>query len=254
MDTNEVQFSENAEVDLQGEDNTPAAPENNVPAGVLTEDRFRELMAVERQQIAEESARAFRAKQSMVDKKARQVAEEAKKQLQSLKDSGGNITPEAESSFINRAVNQYMESVSEEATEPAQVRTSNTGREPTHDYFAKRMDRITKKADGLIVTEKDPEGEVLLDAWKKVQSGGDPDDFIDVYESQLAKKARREGTPAQARVASIGGGGGSSAATVESYKREVMKHKGDAKMWNEVKEKYRKQGVPVDTVKFTQSQ
>lgn len=257
MDLQEVQFSEEEGTELQGEANAPEPEENNAP-GYLTEERFQQmfqqLMAVERQRIAEESARAYRAKQSMVDKGAKKVEESARQQIKSIKDSGGTMTPEAEQSFVNRAVSQYMETVSDEATDSAQNQDSSANQHPQSDYIAKRLERFTKKANGLRVIETDPEGEVLMDAWKKVVKGGDPDDFLDLYESQLAKKARREGIPAQARVASIAGSGGSSAATVESYKREIMKHQGDPAKWTETKEKYRKLGVPVDTVRFTQSE
>lgn len=245
MEDQTAQFSETEGDELPGVATVTDEPQENNAPGYLTEERFMELMAVERQKFAEESARAFRAKQSMVDKNARRVAAEAQKTLQALKESGGTFTPEAEQSFVNRAVNQYMESVSDEATEPAQERSSDANQNPQADYLAKRMERITKKANGLIVTDKDPEGEVLLDAWKKVQSGGDPDDFIELYESQLSKKARREGTPAQARVASIASGGAGYQKTADTLNAELAKllehpNPKDLKKIEDIQEKLKK--------------
>jgi len=211
------QFSDN-QSDQQGAGTAEVVIENNAPKGSdLSEERIRRI-------VAEETSKAYRATQSMMDKKARQIAVAAQKQVAEIKASGGVMSPEAEKAFVQNQVTRFMDAQTESENEPAQAQTRQ-GAEPSLDsnYFAKRMERINKKHDGITILQNDPEAKKLDDIWAQVNAGGDVEDFFEEYDKQVSAKSRRVGTPPQARIASVAGSGGNNLTSKESLTAELEK-------------------------------
>lgn len=246
---NQEQLLEDTDAELQGEVNAPEAEESNAPQG-LTEQQIRQIMQEERAKIAEESAKAFRAMQSMTDKKARAVASDAQKQLEAMKSTGAQFTPEMERDFVNRTVNSYLQSISDEQPAPAPEKAQSGGL--PKELFDAAGIRVSKIAKKFGVEEFTAEhNEQLNKLWANVKDLASYDDFLDKAEDVFKPKSGSK-TPPQARIASLAGNGGTSAPTAEKYKSEMLAARGKPNEVRAIKEKYKKAGLDVDQIRFTQ--
>lgn len=254
-DQEQVQFSEES-TDLQGEDNGEVTNENNTPQG-LTDvqlNQIRKIMreegAMTKKEIAAETAKAVRAMQSMTDKKAAQIKNYAQAQLAKIEATGAQLTPDMKTSFVNGFVNDYADSLRDESPEPAQVQ------QPSEEYGAKVLDAALARVNSIArkagVTIEAGENAELNKLFASVKDANSFDEFLDKAEVLIQSKTKSDKTPAQARIPSLAGSGGSSALSVESYKKEFMAHRGDRQAILTIQEKYRKGGVDVDQVKFSE--
>lgn len=247
------QVLEEPVADLPGEGNGTEAEETTTPQMGLTPDQVREIMREERalttKQVAEETAKAFRAMQSMSDKKAAQVKNMAEQQADLMAQTGAQITPEMRANYVNMLVNNYKDSLANEAPEPAQVQSQQASEaNPLLDSAKLTVQRFANKMGVSI----DDEVSAKMNELFKGVTSRTYQKFLDDAESYLEAKAKTVKTPPQARMASVVGNTGSSKPTAESYKKEVLAHRGNRDEIEKVKEKYRKLGVDVDRVKWSQ--
>jgi hypothetical protein len=212
-----AEVSEVEESTLQGEATTPETQETTAPQG-LTEAHVRQIMQEERQKIAEESAKAFRAMQSMTDKKARQVQGNALAMLSEMKATGAQFTPEMEREFVARTVNNYLNALNDEQPEAAQPETQ---RNDKSQFLDAAMDEV----NGFIANNKvtlSQEAKSSLDAeWQKVKDVRSYTAFVKRIPEILQPKSDK--TPPQVRMASVIGGKGSFTPSPESIAAELQK-------------------------------
>lgn len=249
------QVLEEADDTLLGEGNVEVTEETTVQNTGLTQDQIREIMREERQltakQVAEETAKAFRAMQSMSDKKADQVRSMAEQQVDMMAQAGAQITPDMRENYVNMLVNRYKKSVAEEAPEPAQDQSrEDTGSNPLFDAAVATVQRTATKLGVQIEPADFPEFDNL---WKNVSNPKTYQQFLDKAETYLEAKAKSVKTPPQARIPSLAGNSGSSKPTEASYIKEVMAHSGDMLAIQEIQKKYTGMGLDISQVKFTQS-
>lgn len=247
------QISEEPVADLQGEGNGTETEEITTQPQGLTQDQIREIMREERaltaKQVAEETAKAFRAMQSMSDKKAAQVKNMAEQQVELMVQSGAQITPEMRANYVNMLVNKYRESLANEAPESAQIQPQQASEaNPLLDTAKLTVQHFANKFGVTIDDEVSAKMNELF-------TGVTPrtyQEFLQKAESYLEAKAKTVKTPPQARMASVVGNSGSSKPTAETYKKEVLAHRGNRGEIEKIKEKYRKLGIDVDRVKWSQ--
>jgi len=246
------QVLEGEEATLQGEGNGAETEETTAQFTGLTEAQIRAIIREESQltskQQAEETARAFRALQSMSDKKAAQVRNDAEKQVEAMMATGAQITPDMRENYVNMLVNKYKASLADEAPEPAQAQT-HQAEEPdpmlgsakvTVDYMA------TKHG----VSIDDADNKEFGRLWQNVNSPKAYQEFLSKADAYLETKAKTVKTPPQARMASVAGNSGSSKPTTESYKKEMQSARGNKEKVLAVQDKYRKAGIDIGSVKL----
>lgn len=240
------QISEETVADLQGEGNGTETEEITTPQMGLTEERLREIMREEREltakQVAEEAARAYRAMQSMSDKKAMQVKNMALQQVEAMKRTGAQITPEMEVNYVNMLVNNYKDSLANEAPEPAHVQSQQASEaNPLLDTAKLTVQHFASKFGVTIDDEVSAKMNEMFAGvtYKSYQA------FLQKAEKYLEEKAKTVKTPPQARMASIGNGAGSNTPTKESLTAELEKllehpHPKNLKRIEELQEKLKK--------------
>lgn len=219
------QVSEGTDSTLPGEGNADATTETTVQQG-LTQENIREIMREERKltarQVAEETAKAFRAMQSMSDKKAAQVKNMAEQQVEMMIQTGAQITPDMKSNYVNMLVNRYRESLADEAPEPAQVQTPQATE--TNPMFDAARATVQRTANKLGVSLDDEDSSEFNRLWQNVNSNPKTyQDFLDKAETYLEAKAKAGKTPPQARMASVVGNGGSNTPTKEALTAQLSK-------------------------------
>lgn len=218
------QVSGEAADTLQGEGNADATTETTTPQG-LTRENIREIMREEREltarQVAEETAKAFRAMQSMSDKKAAQVKSMAEQQVEMMIQTGAQITPDMKSNYVNMLVNRYRDSLADEAPEPAQAQTPQaTETNPMFDVARATVQRTAAKLGVALDGEDSAEFNRL---WQNVNSPKAYQDFLDRAETYLEAKAKTVKTPPQARIPSLAGNGGGITSSKEALSNELQK-------------------------------
>jgi glycyl-tRNA synthetase beta subunit len=220
MDENtQEQILEVEGTELQGEANVPQTPETTTPTG-LTKDDILAIIEANNLKVADQTAKAFRAQQSMFDKKARAIANDAKQHLQILKEEGAQITPEMESAYVNRQVNSFLQSMSNEQPEAAQPETQSKGVSQELLDAAKYQINDMVEASGIKLTS---EHTSQLDAaWKNVKDGASYARFLKDAAVILKPKAGKE-TPPQAKIASVVSGQGTYTPTKEALTAELQK-------------------------------
>jgi hypothetical protein len=129
------------------------------------------------------------------------------------------------------------------AAQPEQQETRTDTLTPDQEYVNRQLTRKFQKY-GFPLAEDDPEvAELDLD---KIQ---DPDEFLQAVEEGLQKKKQRLGTSPAARIPSMGTGTPATAeGLIDQYKKEMMAARGNREKVLQVKEAFRKRGVPVDQV------
>jgi hypothetical protein len=214
---NTEQISEETDVTLPGEGNGEETPGITTQQG-LTEERILELLEANNQKVAEKTAKAFKAQQRMTDKKANQVAKDAMGHLQILKEEGTQLTPEMERAYVNRIVNNYLNSLNDEQPESAQTQPQKESESnPLFGAAKATVNHFAKKYGVTIDETVNPELDKLWTGKKSYQ------DFLNSADDLLSKLAKADKTPPQARMASLAGNGGSFTKTRETITAELNK-------------------------------
>ncbi len=236
---------------LPGEATIPNAPETTAPETGLTEAQIRQiddLFAKREESIAQKSAKAYRAMQSLADTRARQIAVDAQNHLEAMKATGAQFTPEMEREYVNRTVNNYLTSLNDEQPAAAQPEPQR------NDVKSQFLDAAMEEVNDFVAknsVDLTPEARSALDAaWKKVSDAKSYTAFIKSIPEILQSKSPK--TPPQVRMASVVGSGGSASPTAENYIKEVKANVGNREAIRAIEAKYRKDGLDVDHVKFSQ--
>jgi len=165
----------------------------------------------------------------------------AQQQVEAMKATGAQITPEMETNYVSLLVNNYQDSLVNEAPEPAQTQPQKTAE--TNQLFDSAVIAVNRTAKKLGVTIDDSTSKELVSRWKSVNSWDKYETFLDEAEELL--KAKAEKSPPQSRMASIGSGAGTSTPTKEALTAELEKllehpHPKNLKRMEELQEKLKK--------------
>lgn len=198
-------------------------------------------------QIEKAVSKAFRAIQSSQSKQEQRIKQFVQQQVNVFRGQGVEVTPEMERAITASVKEQFVEpeSKDEPETQPAQVakpKPAARGNDPSEAFAFEQADLF----DVDVLDPKDPEAAMLegaksLKEWKRL-----------VVEATIAKAERVRANPPQVKPipsAVSAAGVDSTQSLATAYKTELLANRGKGMVVGEqIKEKYRKLGLDVDTV------
>jgi hypothetical protein len=230
--------------EIVSEDATNDQPENQVSNAPSQEVQLSDAIV---KKIAEESAKAFRAMQSMKDKKARQVMNETRKTIEQMRASGVEIDDAKAKAIERNALDKMTEDEEDAGNMPIQANPASTPDQgPSRqagDAFNRAIQELYEEY-GLTIDDKSPEDE----KYRALLDMSSPRKFQKSLEKALEKKATDQKTPPEARIPTLAGSGKTTHPSADQYKNEMFAARGNAQKVREVKEKYKKLGLDVDSV------
>jgi len=201
-----------------------ATEDGNQPKPVpLTRDELSAILDARDEKVRREQQKVLAKQHNMVER--------ARKQIESFKGKGVDITDEQAQVILREAANL---SEPESEPEPEQKREA----QPLTPQ--QQMVENAYRKYGVTLMETDPEAQEL----PKTQ---DFDDWYPDFLAALKKKAQRANTPPQARIPSPAMGG-NTGPSEDQYISEMFAARGNRAGVEGVKEKFRKMGLDVDHI------
>ncbi len=228
-------MSEQFELGNQATEAQDSAPDagnveaNNASEAPLTRADVEKL-------VKDLTAKQYQAIQSMSAKQANHIKEEFEKRIAAMTEAGLKFTPEEAAKIQEATRKQLTETQPDNGKQAAQSapQASDQGQQLINAYVEAMFDVY-----GVKVNPDDPEAaEVDLSS---------PENFKKTYRQVVEKAAQKANTPAQARMPAPAGSGPSS-PSAEKYKQEMWAAKGRPAEMRQIKEKFRKSGLDVDSI------
>jgi len=241
--TDDVQLQDQIDAPVDTANVEDGLPESNAPA-----QQEIQLSDAVVQKIAEQSAKAFRAMQSMKDKKARQVLNETQKMIDNMKSAGVEIDEAKERAIRQNALDQMTDVDDNDGNVPFQAPPISNQQPPPKsdqavDAFNQSIQELYQEY-GVVIDQNAPGDE----KYREMIDTTSPRKFQKTLEAALQKKANDLNTPPAARIPTLAGSGKTTQPSVDQYKKEMFAARGDKQKVTEVKEKFIKLGLDVDAV------
>lgn len=207
-----------------------------LPPGVLTQLEGMLARALDERDRKQQSAR---------DKQEARIKKEIDARLTALTEAQVELTPEQRVILERKVRDQLSDQPAEEEPAPAQAQATEQPQSASDiDVLAAEI----MQEYGVVLDEQDPEAESLK------EKGLTRRQWLKRFEDACATKKERLATTSNPAASTVTIGGGSTPGNhKKEYIDEMLANRGKGmKVAEQIKEKYRKLGVEVDTISLTQ--